>query len=89
MTTFAWFAYSQVLNNTLNIHVAAWNMEYSIDGATKTNPIDIEFDALYPAMETQTITVDIKNNGESLVDLDYHIQEIGSQSGAYFLYSCY
>ena len=28
MTTFAWLTYTKVLNTHLNIHVAAWDMEY-------------------------------------------------------------
>ena len=42
MTTFAWFAYSRVINTSLNIHMAAWDMEYSINGVEKTNPIGID-----------------------------------------------
>ena len=31
MTTFAWFAYSKILNTYLNLHIAAWDMEYYIN----------------------------------------------------------
>lgn len=76
MTTFAWFAYSKVLNTYLDIHVAAWDMEYFINGEKKENPIGVDFTTLYPQMPEQTITVDIKNNGEAIVELDYHIEAI-------------
>ena len=76
MTTFAWFAYTKILNPSLNIHVAAWDMEYYIGDEKKENPIGIEFPTLYPQMEDQVVTVDILNNGEALVDLSYRIQEI-------------
>ena len=76
MTTFAWVAYSKVLNTHLNIHVAAWDMEYYIGDEKKENPIGIEFPTLYPQMQEQTVTVDILNNGEALVDLSYSIQAI-------------
>ena len=46
MTTFAWVAYSKVLNTHLNIHVAAWDMEYYIGDEKKENPIGIEFPTL-------------------------------------------
>ena len=42
ITTFAWFTYSKVLNTHLNIHVAAWDMEYFIGNEKKENPIGIE-----------------------------------------------
>ena len=37
MTTFAWLTYSKVLNGNLNIHVAAWDMEYYIGDAGTNN----------------------------------------------------
>ena len=76
MTTFAWFTYTKILNSHLNIHVAAWDMEYYIGEEKKENPIGIEFPVLYPNMEDQIVTVDILNNGEALVDLSYNIEAI-------------
>lgn len=85
MTTFAWFAYSKVLNSQLNMHVAAWDMEYFIGEEKKENPIGIEFPTLYPHMPEQTVTVDILNNGEALVDLSYSIQAISIAGVSYEL----
>ena len=87
MTTFAWFAYSKVLNTHLNIHVAAWDMEYYIGEEKKENPIGIDFSALYPQMPEQVIKIDIKNNGEALVDIDYHISAISIAGVSYELVS--
>lgn len=85
MTTFAWFAYTKLLNPSLNIHVAAWDMEYYINGEKKENPIGIEFPTLYPQMDDQIVTVDILNNGEALVDLSYRIQAISIAGISYEL----
>ena len=76
MTTFAWFAYSKVLNPTLNIHISSWNIQYFINNVEKYNPIGIEIPTLYPSMPEQTITIDILNNGERLVDIDYYLQTV-------------
>lgn len=76
MTTFAWFAYSKILEPILKIHIASWNIEYYIKDEKKTNPIGIEFQTLYPTMPEQTVTIDIKNNGEKMVDIDYKIKNI-------------
>lgn len=83
MTTFAWLAYAKILNTHLNMHVAAWDMEYYIGDEKKENPIGIEFPTLYPQMPEQTITVDILNNGEALVDLSYDIQAISIVGTSY------
>ena len=76
MTTFAWFAYSKVLNTTLNIHVASWDMEYYIGSDKQTNPIGISIDALYPTMTEKSVKIDIKNNGEKKVDIEYHVESV-------------
>jgi len=76
MTTFAWFAYSKVLNPTLNIHISAWDIQYFIDNVEKENPIGIEIPTLYPSMPEQIIKIDIINNGERLVDIDYYLQTV-------------
>lgn len=87
MTTFAWLAYSKVLNPQLNIHVAAWDMEYYIGDEKKENPIGIDISALYPQMPEQIIKIDIQNNGEALVDIDYHISAISIAGVSYELVS--
>lgn len=76
MTTFAWFAYSKVLNTELNIHVASWDMVYKINGQEKENPIGVEFDTLYPTMDEKTVRIDIFNNGETLVDIQHQVQAV-------------
>lgn len=85
MTTFAWITYSKVLNTHLNIHVASWDMEYYIENVKKENPIGINISALYPQMPEQVIKVDIKNNGEALVDIGYHIESISIAGVTYEL----
>jgi len=76
MTTFAWFAYSKVIQPTLNIHMASWDMEYYIGEVKKTNPLSIEIPTLYPTMPEQTVLIDIFNNGETLVDIEYQVKSV-------------
>ena len=85
MTTFAWFTYSKVLNTHLDMHVAAWDMEYYIGDEKKENPIGVNIEALYPQMPEQVIKIDIQNNGEALVDIDYHISAISIAGVSYEL----
>lgn len=76
MTTFAWFTYTKILDATLKMHVLSWDIEYYIGTEKKTNPIGIEIQNLYPTMPEQDVTVDIKNNGETLVDIEYEVKSI-------------
>lgn len=76
MTTFAWFTYSKILNPELNLHISSWDMQYFIGEEEKTNPIGVQIPTIYPAMDEQTVTIDIKNNGETLIDVEYSIQAL-------------
>lgn len=76
MTTFAWFTYTKILDATLKMHVSSWDIEYYIGTEKKINPIGIEIQNLYPTMPEQDVTVDIKNNGETLVDIEYEVKSI-------------
>lgn len=87
MTTFAWFAYSRVLDNTLKFHVAAWDMEYIINGISQTsNEIGIGIDGLYPTMDEKSVTIDIINNGEKTVEIDYRVNSIIIAGTTYTVY---
>lgn len=76
MTTFAWFAYSKIIEPTLKMHMSSWDMEYYIGSEKKTNPISLEIPILYPTMEEQTVIVDIHNNGEKQVDIDFQVKSL-------------
>lgn len=75
MTTFAWFAYTKILDSSLNIHIVAWDMEYYIEEEPQTNPIGIEIPDLYPGMDDKVIKIDIYNKGEVLAYMDFHIEK--------------
>lgn len=88
MTTFAWFAYSKVLNTSLNIHVSSWDMKYYIGGVEQENPengIAMGISTMYPAMPEQTVTMDIINNGERTAAIDYYIRSISIAGVSYEL----
>lgn len=76
MTTFAWFAYSKVIEPTLHIHVAAWDVQYYIGNELQTNDIKINIPILYPTMQEKIVTIDIKNNGETIVDIEYNVEKV-------------
>jgi len=89
MTTFAWFAYSRILDSNLNIHMASWDMEYWIGSVQQVNPengIPINISTLYPAMDEQTVKVDIYNNGETLVDIYHQIKSVTIAGTSYDIF---
>lgn len=77
MSSFAWFAFSKVLNTTFSGHMVSWDIIFKKDGGviTNTESIDFSFSNLYPGV-TDKITVDVENNGESTAELVYVIKSI-------------
>lgn len=77
MSSFAWFAFSKVLNTSFNGHMVSWDIIFKKDGGiiTNTESIDFSFSNLYPGV-TDKITVDVENNGESTAEIVYVIKNI-------------
>ena len=88
MTTFAWLAYSKVLNTHLNIHVAAWDMEYYIGDEKKENIVDRNKvqgnnEPLYFLAEENGVKVMkprniLKNNADFI---DYYVIRVSWKAG--------
>lgn len=76
MTTFAWFTYYKALGSNFNFHIASWDVEYTINGVKQSTPLKVNAQSLYPGMEEQRIVIDVKNNGELDIDLNYSIASI-------------
>ncbi len=78
MTTLAWFTYSRILNEYVNLHINSWNIEFYLDGVKQevNEPINVRFDGLYPGMEDREIIVGIKNIGETSAFINYTISDL-------------
>lgn len=63
-TTFAWFAFSNVVNNNLEIEVKAWDVNITEGENNVSNEIGIKVESFHPGSETTTKTININNNGD-------------------------
>ena len=77
MTSFAWFSFSKRLDNEINLDMVSWNVIFSKDNnvITNTENIDLSFANLYPST-SDSLTIDIQNNGQSPVKIVYIIKSI-------------
>ena len=77
MTSFAWFSFSKRLDNEINLDMVSWNVIFSKDNnvITNTENIDLSFTNLYPST-SDSLTIDIQNNGQSPVKIVYIIKNI-------------
>lgn len=70
--TLAWFAYTSVVKNNLEIDVSAWNIE--IAGlASNKNELEIHLDNFYPGVDKYIKTIQIHNKGDIDAIFDYEI----------------
>lgn len=63
-TTFAWFAFSNVVNNNMEINVKSWQVNINDSEGTLSNKLDIKIDNFYPGSELTSKTINIKNTGD-------------------------
>lgn len=72
--TYAWFAYSGLVDANTEIDVKAWNIKIEKDGKQVSNEIVISLEDIYPGMEPVTEDVNIKNFGDSDASIRYEIK---------------
>ena len=70
-TTLAWFAYSGLSKVSTDMDVKAWYIELSKNGDPASNNITITVPQLYPGMNTVEETINLKNLGDSISQVDY------------------
>lgn len=73
---FAWFIYITKASLELDIHVAAWEIDFKTDDQIIKNDILLEIDRIYPGMEDYTKEIEVVNKGEINAELSYRITSI-------------
>ena len=71
--SFAWFAYSGLVDVKTEVGVKAWYIEFEKNNEVVSNDIVISVSDLYPGMEPLTEVITIKNLGDSDAKLNYSI----------------
>ncbi len=70
--TFAWFVYSNTVNNSISTYVKAWRIEFEFDEEIVEN-VDVVIDELYPGMPEFYNVINIVNYGDTGANLTYEI----------------
>lgn len=74
--TFAWFAYSNVVQTGVEIGVSAWHIELR-DGEDEISyEVIIPINEFYPGVKTYTKTIEILNKGDIDAQFDYKISKL-------------
>ena len=82
--TYAWFIFNTRVSMNLNVHVAAWDIEFLDENEDEiTTNVTVAVDRAYPGMDDFEQTVTVKNNGEVAAELDYKITKIEVMGDVY------
>ena len=72
-STFAWFAYSNVVDSNISVEVKSWDIDITEDNSEIAQLVNINIDSFSPGIETYTKNIKIKNNGDLPAYLDFEI----------------
>lgn len=72
--TFAWFAYSNIVNNDLKVEIKSWNINITQDNTVISNQIGVEISDFYPGSEPFNKTIMINNSGDIGANISYKIK---------------
>ena len=72
-STFAWFAFNNIVNHDMNIDIKAWKVDISEGDSVITNKVDINLDSFHPGIDDVSKTVTIANEGDISANVSYKI----------------
>lgn len=73
--TFAWFIYATKIDNSISVHVKAWNVVFEAGDNTVTDTVNLNVDNIYPGMEDYEYEIKAYNRSEVNASLSYKILE--------------
>ena len=71
--TFAWFIYATKINNSITVHVRAWNIVFESGENQLSNNVSINVDSIYPGMEDYEYEITAYNRSEVSATMTYQI----------------
>ena len=71
----AWFIYVNTVENTMNVHVKAWDVTFEAGDSEIVDTIDVTVDDLYPGMQNFTYDLQAHNRSEVTATVSYVLLE--------------
>ena len=71
--TFAWFTYTMTLDNSVDVYVSAWQVDFKDGDGTLGNAMQFQVEEFYPGMDDYTKTIEIENLGDRAASISYEI----------------
>lgn len=73
--SYAWLIYVNTVNNTVNVHVASWKIDFKNEDDEVVDYVDVVVSNVYPGMPNFTNQLRAFNYSEVMADVNYSILE--------------
>ena len=74
--TFAWFTYTIILDNKVDVNVSAWQVDFKENTTVLGNNMVFQVEKFYPGMTDIKKSIGIENLGDRAASIDYEISEL-------------
>lgn len=74
--TFAWFIYITRIDNSISVHVKAWDVVFQDGDEEITSTLDLDVEDLYPGMQNYLYEISAFNRSEVAAILSFQILEV-------------
>ncbi len=74
--SFAWFIYTNRVQNSINAHVKSWKVTFDQDGNPLEDQVEFNVDSIYPGMTNFHDEITISNTGETAAEITYEVASV-------------
>lgn len=74
--SFAWFVFNSKVSTGMNVHVSAWNIEFSVDKQTIEEDFTFDITNAQPGMDDFIKTITVRNKSAVTAEISYEIKEV-------------
>lgn len=74
--TFAWFTYTIILDNKVDVNVSAWQIDFKDSTTVLGNAMQFQVGMFYPGMDDFAKDIEIVNLGDRPASIEYEIEEL-------------
>lgn len=83
-STFAWFSYFRALENTVQINISTWKIEFESDQKL-VNSVEISADNFHPGMNDIVKDIKISNLGERNAKITFNVEKLSILGNDYIV----
>lgn len=83
--TYAWFIFNNKVSTGIDVHVSAWNIEFTVDSKVVEEDFSFDISKAQPGMDDFEKTIEIQNNSEVNAKITYEVEEVDIMTDKYVI----